>query len=147
MQPPGRLENSERRVHYFRLVWTVSICAALSGCGTEPVVCTDEFVVLTATLVNGSGQTISGVSVTDTVVRTGAVLEVMAGSPAIDLPPDGIAAIGIFSDAFIQRVLPFGEDVVVAVTADGASGSGRYRFGTDGCHVQKLAGPDTLVVS
>jgi hypothetical protein len=102
-------------------------------------------VALTATLVNGSGQTISGVSVTDTVVRTRAILEV--GSPAIDLPPDGIAAVGIFSDAFIQTVLPFGEDVVVAVTADGASGSARYRFESDGCHVQKLAGPDTLVVS
>jgi hypothetical protein len=134
-------------MYYFRLVWTVSLCAALSGCGTEPVFYPDEVVVLTATVVNGVGQPLAGLSVTDTVSRTGEILHVSAGSPSTDLPADGSQATTIFSDAFIQAIMPTGDDVVVAVTAGGHSGSGRYRFGANGCHVQRLAGPDTLVVT
>jgi hypothetical protein len=52
----------------------------------------------------------------------------------------------IFSDAFLNAIEPAGGDVMVVATAGSRAGSARYRFGSDGCHVRKLAGPDTLVV-
>jgi hypothetical protein len=134
-------------MHYLRLTSTISLCVAMSGCSTEPVVCTDQLVALTATVVNSVGQPLAGLRISDTVVRTGAVLDVTAGAPPTDLLANGLPAAMIFSDAFIEAVLPTGDEVVVVVTAGGHSGSGRYHFGSDGCHVQKLAGPDTLVVS
>jgi hypothetical protein len=102
---------------------------------------------LTAAVVNSAGQPLAGLSVTDTVLRTGAVLDVTASLPATSLPADGLRSLMIFNDSFIEAVLPAGDEVVVVVTAGGRSGTGRYSFGSDGCHVQKLAGPDSLVVS
>jgi hypothetical protein len=52
----------------------------------------------------------------------------------------------IFSDAVRDSVLPAGDAVVVVVAAAGHVGRGQYRFGSDGCHVRKLAGPDTLTI-
>ena len=128
-------------MHRFRPVLTLSLCAALSGCSTDPLVCTAVFATITASVVDGAGQPLSGVGVTDTVRRTGAVLDVTGSSP-----PIGLGTVAIFSDAFLQAVAPAGDEVIVVATAGGRSGSANYRFGSDGCHVRKLAGPDTLVV-
>jgi len=126
----------------FRPIWVLGCCAASSGCGTGPSACTASFAMVTAAVVDGSGQALSDVSVTDTVRRTGTVLEVTQTPPPFD---PGTAV--IFSDAFLSAVFPAGDDVSVVATAAGRSGSAQYRFGSDGCHVRKLAGPDTLVVS
>lgn len=124
-----------------RLVLMAGLCAAPGGCGNGPLACTAVFTAVAATVVDAAGQPLSGVTVTDTVRRTGAVLDVTAGSP-----PAGSGAVIIFSDAFLQEVLPAGDEVIVVAAVSGRSGSGTYRFGSDGCHVRKLAGPDTLVV-
>lgn len=126
----------------FRLMLTTSLCAALSGCSTDavPLVCTTVFVTIPATVVNGAGQPIGGVSVVDTVLRTGAVLDATGGAST------SLGTVIIFSDAFLNAVAPAGDDVIVVATANGHTGSANYRFGSDGCHVRKLAGPDTLVV-
>ena len=135
-------------MHYFRLISVLSLGAAMTGCGTDPLVlCSDQLVALTAAVVNDTGQPLTGLSVTDTVLRTGAVLEVTADSPPSNLPAVGLPATMIFSDEFREAIHATGDEVVVVVSAEGHSGSGRYQFGSDGCHVQKLAGPDTLVVS
>ena len=128
-------------MHNRTLVSIAGLCAALSSCGTEPRACTAVFVGLSATVVDAAGQPLSGVSITDTVRRTGAVLDVTAGSPSTS--PGTVI---IFSDAFLQAVAPAGDDVIVVATVGERAGSGAYRFGSDGCHVLKLAGPDTLVV-
>jgi hypothetical protein len=133
-------------MHSYRLVSLMSLAPAMTGCGTDPFVCSDELVALTAAVVHGTGQPLTGLSVTDTVLRTGAVLEVTAGLPPSDLPAAGLPVTMIFSDEFREAILAVGDEVIVVVTAGGHSGSGRYQFGSDGCHVQKLAGPDTLVV-
>jgi hypothetical protein len=128
-------------MHGSRLIAVTSLCVALSGCGTQPLVCTAVFAAITATVVDGAGQPLNGVSVTDTVRRTGAVLDVTGGSPSTSP-----GAVIIFSDAFLGAVVPAGDEVIVVAGAGGRAGSGNYRFGSDGCHVLKLAGPDTLVV-
>lgn len=129
-----------------RLIATALLGAALSGCSAEPLVCTADFAFLTATVVNGADQPITSPAVTDTILRTGAVLHVTAGSPAQTVPAHGAGSVTIFSDAFLNAVEPAGDDVSVVVATGSRAASARYRFGSDGCHVRKLAGPDTLVV-
>jgi hypothetical protein len=124
-----------------------SLCASLSGCSTEPHACASVITAVTASIVNATGQPLSGLSVTDTVPRTGEVLHVSSGSPADTLSPNGIRRLPIFKDTFKGALAPAGDEVIVVVTADGRSTSGRYQFAFDGCFVQKLAGPDTLLVS
>jgi hypothetical protein len=126
----------------FQPTLMLGFCAALSGCDTSPSVCTASFAMITATVVDGTGQALSEVSVTDTVRRTGAVLDVTQ-----DIPPLDPGTAVIFSDAFLSAIRPAGDDVTVVATAEAGVGSAQYRFGSDGCHVRKLAGPDTLVAS
>ena len=134
-------------MHGARLIAVTGLCAALSGCGTEPPFCTAVLEAIATTVDNGAAQPLNGLTVTDTVRRTGAVLHVVAGSGVADtLPANSSASVVIFSDDFLQAVLPTGDEVIVVVAAGGRTGSGNYRFGSDGCHVRKLAGPDTLVV-
>lgn len=127
-------------MYRFRPTWALSLCPMLSGCGTDPIVCTASFETITAVAVDGAGQPLSDVTVTDTVRRTGAVLNVTANTPSIG------PGVTIFSDGFLQTVRASGDEVIVVATAAGRSGSADYRFGSDGCHVRKLAGPDTLVI-
>ena len=124
-------------MRYLLVVSMTGLGAALSGCNAEPTACADVLTALTASVVNATGRPLSGLRVTDTVPRTGAVLHVSAGSAA-DTP--------IFRDDLRDVLAAGGEEVIAAVTADGHSGAGRYRLAFDGCFVRKLSGPDTLVV-
>lgn len=60
--------------------------------------------------------------------------------------PGACPCVPIFSNPFKDEILGTGEAVAVVVTAGDQSASGRYEFGSDGCRVHKLAGPDTLEV-
>jgi hypothetical protein len=129
----------------YRLIYLVGLAVGVGGCGTDPVSCTDEFVAVTAA-VNGTGQALTDLRVHDTVIRTGAIIDITAQTPAGDLPAEGLATVPIFTDAFRNEIRPTGDAVSVVVSAGARSASARYEFGTDGCHVQKLEGPDTLVL-
>jgi len=133
-------------MRYLLVVSMTGLGAALSGCNAEPTACADVLTALTASVVNATGRPLSGLRVTDTVPRTGAVLHVSAGSAADTLPANGIATVPIFRDDLRDVLAAGGEEVIAAVTADGHSGAGRYRLAFDGCFVRKLSGPDTLVV-
>ena len=117
---------------------------AAGGCGTDPPVCTAESVALTVVVVNGTGQDFPAMRVEDTVLRTGNVLDISASHPPASLAAGGSSTVVVFSDLFRDVIPASGEAVAVAVIAPGYSASGRYEFGTDGCHVRKLTGPDTL---
>ncbi len=125
----------------------MGLTAALAGCGTDPGICLPNFEELHVAVVNATGQSLAGIGVTDTVLRSGAVLEVAALLPPDNLPAEGLPGVVIFSDEFIGEILPLGDEVAVVLKAGGHQASGRYRFGSNGCHVHKIAGPDTLVVS
>jgi hypothetical protein len=133
-------------MYYFRSVTAVGICIALSGCGTEPLICTQELVGVSVAVINGAGQPLDALSVTDTVKRTGAVLHMTSALAPPEVPIEGGHAI-VFSDDFIEEVRRGGDDVVVVMTAGGRVTSSVFRFGSNGCHVQKIAGPDSLVIS
>lgn len=129
-----------------RLIWIVSLAVGTSACGTDPLVCTDEFVAVPVAVANRTGEALASVSVRDTVLRTRMVLDITAEHPSGGVPAEGVSAVIVFSDAFEDAILPAGEPVAVAVTAGSHSASALFEFGTDGCHVRKLAGPDTLEV-
>jgi hypothetical protein len=124
-----------------RLVSLASLMAGASSCSTDPLVCTDELLAVTAAVVNRTGQASPSLNVRDTVLRTGTILDVSAEHPSSGLPIEGTAAVIIFSDAFKTAIRPSGEPVAVGLTAGDHSASARYEFGTDGCHVQKLGRP------
>ena len=129
-----------------RLIWIVGLAAGASGCGTDPLVCTDEFVAVPVAVANRTGQALPNLIVRDTVLRTKVVLDITAEHPSGSVPAEGVSTVIVFSDAFEDAILPSGEPVAVAVTAGRRSANALFEFGTDGCHVQKLAGPDTLKV-
>lgn len=133
-------------MNYLRVFGPVAVAIILSGCGTEPPICTEQLVGLSVAVVNGVGQPLDGLSVTATVHRTGAVLDLTSASPPAALPAEGGPAM-VFSDDFIEAVRRGGDEVVVTVMAGGHTATGLYRFGSDGCHVRKIAGPDSLVMS
>jgi hypothetical protein len=130
----------------FLLLCLAGIVAFLGGCSTEePRVCAQMLELTTANVANRTGQPLTGLSVTDTVHRTGAVLHVLAGS-ADTLPVDSTRVVPIFPDSLRGTLRMGGDDVMVVVTADGRLASSVYRLAFDGCFVQRLAGPDTLVI-
>jgi hypothetical protein len=129
-----------------RILIATGVSAGLSGCGSDKLVaCAEDIETITATVVNQVGQPLAGLEVTATVRRTGTVLT-LTQSPVQELPSAG-GSVMVFSDEFQRNIRPGGEDVSVVVTAGGHSGSGLFRFGSNGCHVQKLSGPDSLTVS
>jgi hypothetical protein len=122
------------------------LVSGLTGCSSseEPVICAQNLQAVTATIVNLVGRPLDGIQVTDTVLRTGAVLLVVDQTGS--LPVSG-GAIPVFTNAFLRDVRPEGDEVVVVVSAGGHFGTGLFRFVPKRCEVQKLAGPDTLTIS
>ena len=60
-------------MRYFLLLSVSSLCTMLSGCDTGLTACPHRARGLTASVINGTGQPLVALSVTDTVPRTGAV--------------------------------------------------------------------------
>jgi hypothetical protein len=128
-------------------LFTLLGCAAvLSGCAAEPVICADVLTAVTVTVRNGSGQALAGLTVTDTVRRSGAVLHLAGGVVGDTLAATGVDHLPIITNEFRDAFLRSGDEVVVVVAAGGRAGSSLYRLASDGCFVTKLAGPDTLMV-
>jgi hypothetical protein len=122
-----------------------ALATALAGCGTEPAVCSAELTAITTSVVNRTGQALPFPQVVDTVVRTGAVLELGVNTPEIALTEDSAQPVVILNDDFLGRVRPEGDVVVVTVRAGDHVTRGQYVLGSNACHVQQLAGPDSLV--
>ncbi len=114
----------------------VASCSSNNG-----QVCTANFASVTATAVDASGQPVSNLAITDTVVRTG---------DGFDVQQNGFfnaaGVLVVFSDNYIGHVRGSGDSVRVTGTGAAKSFTATYQFGTDGCHVRKISGPDTVVV-
>lgn len=104
-------------------------------------VCTAIFAYVTATAVDGSGQPVSNLAISDTVVRAGAGFDVQQNGYF-----NAAGIIVVFSDSYAANVRESGDSVRVTGTGAGKGFSVMYQFGTDGCHVRKISGPDTVVV-
>ena len=123
---------------------SMALAAALAGCGTEPIICSAELVSITATVVTRTADALPHPQVVDTVVRTGAVFTFPANPQVPALPVGSARPVVILSDDFESQVRPAGDQVVVTLHAGGRVARGEYLLGSDGCHVRKVEGPDSI---
>lgn len=118
------------------------LVAALVGCADQATVCTASFAMVPLTVLTQGGAPVSGLVITATTLRTG---------QSYGIPQqNGIGGPGayiVFDDGLHDRIRSSG-DVVRVTGSDGVP-----RFTADfeidipgGCHVRKVAGPDTVRV-
>lgn len=115
---------------------------AAAGCSTGDggTACTANFAYVDAAIVDAGNQTVvASWVVTDTVLRSGRAFAIsQIGTP------EGYAT--IFTDNNLGEVTSVGDSVRVTGAGGGKAFSATYRFGSaGGCHVQRIAGPDTIV--
>lgn len=115
------------------------LAAACSG-GVDGHVCTALFATIGVRVVDAQGSPVEGLAIADTVLRTGEGFTVPQNFPY------SAGGYAIFTDSDIGRIRGSGDQVRVTGKGNGRSFSTTFTFGVpDGCHVSKLAGPDTVV--
>ncbi len=119
------------------LVLTLALGSCSSAASTQ--VCTALFAFISAVAVDSAASPVAGLIVTDTIPRTGVTFAVQQENyPA--------GAVTIFSDAQLPLIRRPGDTVHVTGIAESKAFHASYLIGSDGCHVSKLAGPDTVTV-
>ena len=123
-------------------VLTFAAIGVLPGCDTPLTACTAVLTGIPLVVLTADGSPVPGLTISDTVLRTG---------QGFKIPGSGASAPGpfykIFDDTFLSRIRPAGDLVRVVGT------NATLMFSTDfvfdapgGCHVHKVAGPDTVIV-
>ena len=123
------------------LAWLTAVMVI--GCGTEPTLCTSELRAITIVVRTADGSPVPGLTILDTVLRTGEGFEVPQGGGGA---PQQLHR--IFDDSFLPRIRPTGDSVRVT-GVEGATPRFAADFAFDapgGCHVRKVAGPDTVTI-
>lgn len=114
----------------------------LAACNSEsPKVCTALFALVPITVVDGGGTPLTGMTITDSILRTH---ERFVVPQSEGLYPPG--TYHVMTDAFLGRFRESGDPVRVTGTNGSFAFAADFVFGApDGCHVAKLSGPDTVV--
>ncbi len=122
-------------------IWIAAL--GLAACDTSNgVVCTTEFRALTVTLVDSAGQPVLDAATVTTVPRTGDTLSITwLGTP--------VAGTYVYvDDGAIKAIRELGDSLRVDVDRS-AGADFSIAFFVDvpgGCHVNKVSGPDSVVV-
>lgn len=127
-----------------RLCVPIAIGAFLTSCSTsvQNCVCTQEFRAYGLTVVDPAGEPVSDVSLEIVNLRTGReLMPTFLGFPAP-------GTYWIADDSMREEFTVGGDSVRVTGTKDTGSFETGFRFAADecGCHVEKLAGPDTVTM-
>jgi hypothetical protein len=130
--------------HRFCRLRNLSLLASvgLLGCDQQSTeVCTAMFAVSTVTVVDAGSAPAAGATVTTTLVRTG---ETLTPTTLMDFVT---GVYPILDDGAIPRLRPSGDSIRVRAHQGAASAEAIYRFEIPGgCHIEKISGPDTLVL-
>jgi hypothetical protein len=117
------------------------LLVSLLGCADQPLVCTESFAMIPLTVLTPAGAPVSGLVISATTVRTGQTFAIPQQS--------GFGEPGryvVFDDSFRDRIRMSGDSVLVS-GAGALQFSARFIFDVPGgCHVRKVAGPDTAWV-
>jgi hypothetical protein len=118
------------------------VATGLEACTEDPVVCTAEFRTITVTVIDTAGSPSPNVTLTSVLKRTGETL----GPTSLILTPPGIYI--LVDDGAREKIRNAGDSVrVTAVNGTGPTTAAMYFIDVPGgCHVNKVAGPDTLIV-
>jgi hypothetical protein len=120
------------------------LLAPLIGCGDQgaPGVCTALFAMVPLTVQEPGGAPVSGLTISATVLRTG---------ERFTVPQVGIGGPGtyvVFDDNFRDRIRASGDSVRVTGSDSALRFTQDFLFDVPGgCHVRKVAGPDTVIAT
>lgn len=110
----------------------------------KPGACTDQFVTSEVSVQNENGDPVSGVSIEVKLKKSGEVLTSCESAQECEFE-QGVYT--IFNDSLMEKVSKNGEKIIVTGTKGSASFSQEFTFGKNDCHIQKIAGPDTVIIS
>lgn len=119
------------------------VAGALAACNADfgGKVCTTMFAMIPVVVVNAQGTPLTGVSITDSVLRTH---ERFAVPQSFNGWAPG--TFHVFDDGLMSKVRESGDMVRVTGTSGELYFAADFVFGAPGgCHVAKLSGPDTVV--
>jgi hypothetical protein len=125
-----------------RRAWLLLPLAAALGCDDGPVACTEEFRVATVFVRDTNAQAVADATVRTYLDRTGALVPF---ETVIDLAPGNYV---ILDDGATRLIRSDAEAFRVTVErGETPPLEARYAFrAPQGCHIEKVSGPDTLVV-
>ena len=116
--------------------------ASLLGCSAEPTVCTASFAMVPLTVLTQGGAPVPGLTISATTLRTGqsfGVPQPLGGSQP--------GAYVVFDDGLRDRIRASGDSVRITGSGGAAGFTANFIFDVPGgCHVRKVAGPDTITV-
>ena len=123
----------------------------LAGCSVfegdeHPRTCTDQYVSYTVGVRLPDGAPADSVSITAENERTGQVY-----GPCNGIIADGVGCgesgtYTVYTDAQEGATSEEGDDVTVRGTRGALTFEAAFRFRSDGCHVDKLSGPDAVTL-
>lgn len=125
-----------------RAVSFASLLVPLLGCADQSTVCTAEFAMVPLTVLTQGGAPVSGLTISATTLRTGQSYGISQQNGI-----GGPGAYIVFDDGLRDRIRSSGDPV--RVTGSDAAPRFTADFVFDirgGCHVRKVAGPDTVRV-
>lgn len=105
-------------------------------------VCTAVFITHTITVLTPDDEPADSVQITVLNKETGNEYDV-CNSTICDEPPRSNPYI-IFHDGFLEKVDSDGEEVIVRGAKGDKSFTEQFTFRDDGCHIRKVAGPDSV---
>jgi hypothetical protein len=108
----------------------------------DGVACTDEFRTATVFVADANAEPVTDATVRTYHVRTGELVPITS---IVDLLP----GYHVILDDGATRLIPSGVEQfrVTASRGEGAATEAFYGFSApQGCHIEKVSGPDTLVV-
>ena len=117
---------------------------SIAGCAGDSMpggACTASFATVGVTVVDGRGQPVSGASVTATLVRTG---ETLVPTTLMLTAPGTYILVDDGSTHLIRRS---GDAVQANISKGAQSVTAEYVLAVaDGCHINKVSGPDSVTL-
>lgn len=131
-----------RLARTYRMIVAVAV-PCLIGCAEAPsnsCACTEEFRTYVIVVVNAAGTPVTNLTPSVTLVRTGQAITPRA-SPVGGTYP-------VLSDAELPLIQSSGDMVRFEVASGQESGTADITFAATPCrcHIEKVSGPDTLVL-
>lgn len=127
----------------------VLIIPTLQSCSSskEPVVCTDIFKMINVTVLNQNGEPADSVQINVMDKKSGERYEICGGSLSGTCPELRPGRYVIMHDGLRRQLQTKRKNIIVEGTKGNYQFKAEYSIIPTECHVQKIAGPDTLTLN
>lgn len=115
--------------------------------GMDPLVCTDEFVIIDLSVENTEGEPVENAELTITDLSTETELDVCQSDLIDCTNHHANGNYVIFHDGLYDRVSMTGDPYEVSGEKNGTSFTESFVFAKDRCHVFKKSGPDSVTIN